>query len=996
MIKSPKRLASLALALLLLLALLPGNALAADIVESGECGADGDNLTWTLDSNGVLTISGSGEMANYDYGASPWYNRTDISSVVLKSGVTSIGRNAFTFSSGITSVTIPSSVTSIGDFAFMCCYNLTNVTIPNSVMSIGIEAFYYCEELQSVTIPASVTYIGVYPFLYCSNLKGIYVNGSNPEYKDIDGVLFSKDGERLIAFPAGAAGSYTVPAGATSIELGAFLGCTKLTSITIPKSVTEIGNQAFSYCSGLTEFLVENGNNDYTSVDGVLFNKSKMTLVAYPCGKSGSYDIPVGVTYINDYAFAQCTNLTSVTIPNSVMSLGNGAFAYCDGLVDVKIPEGVETIGFGAFQLCRGLNSITIPKTLTYIGVSVFNNCEALTNVYYGGSRAEWESIRIDSNNGSLDNASISFSVPVLTSATASAGQITVKWNAVSGASKYAVYRKIAGGSWTRLTNTVTGTSYTDKSTDLEGGSTYYYTVRAYVGSAWGGYDNTGVHAKAIASVAPELTSATAGSGQITVKWTAVSGASKYAVYRKTSGGSWTRITNTVTGTSYTDKSSDLKAGTTYFYTVRAYVNGTWGDYDTKGVSATAVAATVPALTSATAGSGQITVKWSAVSGASKYAVYRKTSSGSWTRLTNTVTGTSFTDKSSDLKAGTTYYYTVRAYVNGAWGSYDSKGVSTKMLAANIPAPTSAAASAGQIIVKWSAVSGAAKYAVYRKTSGGSWTRLTNTVTGTSYTDKSADLKDGTTYYYTVRAYVNNAWSGYDTTGVSATAIASAPTLVSATVSDGQITVKWNKLTGATKYAVYRKTSGGSWERLANTVTSTSYTDRSAKPGTAYYYTVRAYVGSTWGGYDAKGISAKISWSPDISFSTVDSNGKKWTDSCFQNAKLTMVNLWAYWCGPCCSEMPDLQQLSQDYAGRGLQILGISDEGYEADNIVTMKELGVTYPCLRYVSQFDEYMSTGSIPTTIFIDQYGKVVGKVYVGSRSYQAWAAIIESLLP
>ncbi|MBR3059095.1 MAG: fibronectin type III domain-containing protein, partial [Oscillospiraceae bacterium] len=159
---------------------------------------------------------------------------------------------------------------------------------------------------------------------------------------------------------------------------------------------------------------------------------------------------------------------------------------------------------------------------------------------------------------------------------------------AVTSATKYAVYRKAAGAtSWTRLTNTVTGTSYTDKSADLKAGTTYYYTVRAYVGGAWGGYDAAGVSAKA--SDIPVLVSAAASAGQITVNWKPVNGATKYAVYRKAAGAtSWTRLTNTVTGTSYTDKSTDLKAGTTYYYTVRAYVGGTWGGYDAVGVSAKA------------------------------------------------------------------------------------------------------------------------------------------------------------------------------------------------------------------------------------------------------------------------------------------------------------------------------------------------------------------------------------------------------------------------
>ncbi len=453
--------------------------------------------------------------------------------------------------------------------------------------------------------------------------------------------------------------------------------------------------------------------------------------------------------------------------------------------------------------------------------------------------------------------------VPVLTGATAASGQITVKWSAVSGASKYAVYRKTSGSSWTLLTNTVTGTSYVDKSADLNAGTTYYYTVRAYVNGAWGGYDTTGVSAKAVAANYPSLVSATASAGQITVKWNTFSRATRYAVYRKTSGGSWTLLSNTVTGTSYVDKSADLKEGTTYYYTVRAYVGNVWGGYDNAGVSATAAASTVPVLTSATAAAGQITVKWSAVNGATKYAVYRKTSGSSWTLLTNTVTGTSYVDKSADLKEGTTYYYTVRAYVGSAWGSYDTAGVSAKAIAAaaNYPVLTSATASAGQITVKWNAFTGASKYAVYRKAAGeSSWTRLTNTVTGTSYVDKSADLKAGTTYYYTVRAYVGSAWGSYDSTGVSAKAVAANyPVLTSATASAGQITVKWNAFSGATKYAVYRKATGeSSWTRLTNTVTGTSYTDKSSdlKAGTTYYYTVRAYVGSTWGSYDTTGVSA--------------------------------------------------------------------------------------------------------------------------------------------
>ena len=136
-------------------------------------------------------------------------------------------------------------------------------------------------------------------------------------------------------------------------------------------------------------------------------------------------------------------------------------------------------------------------------------------------------------------------------------------------------------------------------------------------------------------------------------------------------------------------------------------------------------------------------------------------------------------------------------------------------------------------------------------------------------------------------------------------------------------------------------------------------------------------------------------WDPDIRFCTEDDRGNEWTEECFRDAKLTMINFWAYWCSPCVGELPDLQELSEDYEDRGLQVLGISFEEYEEDNVETMIELGVTYPCLRYTSDFDPWLNTGYIPTTIFVDSNGHVVGEVYVGGRSYGAWTVVIDELL-
>ena len=183
-----KRIFSFVLAVLMIASLLPATALAADIVDSGTCGAEGDgsNLTWTLDSEGVLTISGSGDMHDYGSFDAPWYgSKSMVKSAVIADGVTSIGVYAFYECRSLTSVTILDSVTLIDDAAFYNCSSLTSVTIPDSVTSIGSSAFEGCASLTSVTIPDSVTSIGWSAFKGCASLTDVYYAGSEAQWKAI-------------------------------------------------------------------------------------------------------------------------------------------------------------------------------------------------------------------------------------------------------------------------------------------------------------------------------------------------------------------------------------------------------------------------------------------------------------------------------------------------------------------------------------------------------------------------------------------------------------------------------------------------------------------------------------------------------------------------------------------------------------------------------------------------------------------------------------------
>ena len=355
---------------------LAPKAEAATIVDSGECGAEGDNVTWTLDSDGLLTISGTGAMCSYeDLKNLPW-EETLVRSAVVSDGVTSIGEGAFTYCAGLTSITIPDSVTSIGDIAFSWCTGLTSITIPGSVTSIGEYAFRDCNSLASITIPDGVTSIGYCAFLSCSSLTSI-----------------------------------TIPDSVTSIGNYAFCYCTGLTSITIPNSVTSIGEYAFEYCSSLLSLTIpgsvtsigecafrlvpnivysgtasgspwgERALNGYIENGIVYEDSSKTKLLACSSSREGTVVIPNSVTSIGDNAFYDCNGLTSITIPDSVTSIGEGAFYDCFSLTSITIPDSVTSIGERVFSYCTGLTSITIPDSVTSIGGGAFSDCTGLTSI---------------------------------------------------------------------------------------------------------------------------------------------------------------------------------------------------------------------------------------------------------------------------------------------------------------------------------------------------------------------------------------------------------------------------------------------------------------------------------------------------------------------------------------------------------------------------------------------------------------------------------------
>jgi hypothetical protein len=298
--------------------------------------------------------------------------------------VTAIGTNAFAFCTGLTSVTIPSGVTSIGVQAFYNCTGLASVTIPASVESIGTYAFYKCAltempllpglktigsnaffqcgALASVTIPSTVTSLGAGAFYGCTSLTEVEIPSS---VTSIPGGLFhSCSGLTRVTIPdsvtsigatafryCSALTSLTIPPNVTSIGDKAFAYCTGLTGITIPRNVASIGTEVFSNCSALTAISVDEANPVFSSLNGVLFNEAQTTLLAYPPGLSGAYEIPAGVTSIGNKAFFTCGKLTGVTIPASVTAIGQQAFSTCGMLTSAVFSGDAPTMGSNVFEL---------------------------------------------------------------------------------------------------------------------------------------------------------------------------------------------------------------------------------------------------------------------------------------------------------------------------------------------------------------------------------------------------------------------------------------------------------------------------------------------------------------------------------------------------------------------------------------------------------------------------------------------------------------------
>ena len=437
------------------------------------------------------------------------------------------------------------------------------------------------------------------------------------------------------------------------------------------------------------------------------------------------------------------------------------------------------------------------------------------------------------------------YAAPVLTGISGTGTSVTLSWNPVSGANRYHIYRKTSTTDWEKIGISET-TSYTDTTAKTE--TTYTYGVRSI-------HIESGSEVRSERSLPytrvgrPTISELKESSGGNLLKWNAVDGAEGYEVYRRTSSSAeWARM-ESVTDTSFTD--STAKYGTRYYYAVRAFcTNGSTKFYSAySGSKSLKRTVATPKVTSISGTKTVVTLKWNAVSGAKRYRIQRMESGGKWKTLAST---TKLTYQDKTASASKTYRYRVCAVKESAGKTTYGMGQVPGLQRPGTTKLTSAVSESSGIRVSWNAVDSVKKYRVYRKTkSSGSWKYLA-AVSDVSYLDKTAKM--GTTYYYMVRAVGRNPTSfygGYDSAGIKAKRSYATAVIKQLANTKAGVQLSWDKVSNATGYRIYRKSSGASkWTVLKKSTVKNSYTDATAAAGKKYTYSIRTiYKGDSLSDY---------------------------------------------------------------------------------------------------------------------------------------------------
>lgn len=898
-------------ATIIMIALFAMSASAKEVVDSGECGAQGDNVTWVLYDDGELELEGIGEMRDYDMHISdmPWFPyNPNIKKIMVNNGITSIGTDAFSYSN-VEELKLADTVTNIKSGAFYACNNLTSLCLHDGVERIGRSAFSG-GNINEITIPSSVQVVESYAFGSNRNLINIFVDEDNQNYCDIDGVLFSKNKMLLCEYPMGREGKYDVPDGTVSIGEGAFRYAVKLTDIKIPGSVVEISSDAFSFCEGLStikigenvsyigdgfaegsnklnNILVDENNKNYCDINGVLYNEEKTNLCMYPAGREGGYEIPNGVNTINRSAFNSC-KISNIIFPSSLNTICEYAFRSCENFTEIIIPQSVRIIGKAAFEYCRELKKITISNPYAYLESDVFDFCNnelvifchidsdvmkyAINNkIVYVTSEHLWdEEFKVDLKPTCTEKGRKSIHCQicddvkeVIEIAALGHNYVIMETSPTCTTSGTKTYTCTCGDTYTE---TIPANNHANATTDP--GKAPTTTEVGYTAGKYCPDCKTWIEGH---EEIPMLHTHTYTS---TITKEATCWREGEKTYTCTCGDSYTEAiakldheyrpwetkknpTCTEPGLEWSyclicDNDFEREIPATG-HTIIDYTRRATPDSDGAYVTACDVCNEV----------------FKSISFGRPTEYKLSTAKYTYDGKIKTPKLTVETSDGVVLKEGVDYelelpsdrktvgVYTYRVVFKGDF--LGEKKVSYQIL----PSKTSkitATQSTSAIKLTWKKVTGADGYRVYQYNSKTGKYEKIKTTTGTSYTVKK--LKAGTTYKFAVKAYTKDngetLWAASYKTFTTATKPAT-PT-VKATAGSKQATISWNKVAGATGYVVYMQDDFGDYNKIGSTK-KTSYTRKKLTKGKTYYFRVRAYKTvdgkNIYGGYKTVKVKVK-------------------------------------------------------------------------------------------------------------------------------------------
>ena len=385
-----------------------------DLLQQKQSQQESDTIQWTLNAeSGTLSIRGSGEIGDYQAHGAPWDDlKPQIRSVVVGTGVTGIGSNAFSYCAKLMRVTLPSSVKRIGVNAFQYCTRLRSLEIPAGVEQIEDRAFQFCTELQVLRLPASLTALGSDLLRGCDQLHSIYFAGSKSLWASLRGNIIAQNLPGVKVFlEDGLSKEVLIPFRPDPNPLRIETGGDRINWYYFPEdeTMTVSGQGKMQhYRPGKAP-----GYKFQKRIRKIILKPGVETIGDFAFSSLENVESVVisdGIRRIGSNAFEHCGSIREIQFSKNLLHIGSGAFMYCSSLSRLTLPDGITSIDNHAFQYCYDLQEIWIPDTVTQIGNSAFSCCDNLRNVFYGGTKSQWDSIAIGKGNLALTTASLHFS----------------------------------------------------------------------------------------------------------------------------------------------------------------------------------------------------------------------------------------------------------------------------------------------------------------------------------------------------------------------------------------------------------------------------------------------------------------------------------------------------------------------------------------------------------------------------------------------------------